>query len=84
MLIKDTMKKAEARASARNETLSNKSPYLKKLENLTQDETKLLNDLYEQYDQMLAKECPYCGDETVEWITKPFSGDKGAWDLNLN
>lgn len=82
--IKDTMKKAEARASARNETLSNKSPYLKKLENLTQDETKLLNDLYEQYDQMLAKECPYCGDETVEWITKPFSGDKGAWDLNLN
>jgi len=37
----------------------------------------------EQYDQMLAKECPYCGDDTVEWINKPFNGDKAAWDLNV-
>ena len=44
--IREIMKKAEQRASARNEVLTSKSPYLKKLENLTQDETKLLNDLY--------------------------------------
>lgn len=44
--IKEILRKAEQRAGSRNESLNSKSPYLKKLENLTQDETKLLNELY--------------------------------------
>ena len=88
--IKDILKKAEQRGTMKNEPLNSKSPYLKKLENLTPQETKLLNELYvitinlqDEYDQRLAKECPFCGDETVDWINKPFVGDKSAWDLNI-
>lgn len=46
--INDTLRKAEQRAASKNEGGNSKAPYLKKLENLTQDETKLLNDLYVQ------------------------------------
>lgn len=44
--IKDILKRAEQRANSRNESLSSKSAYLKKLDNLTPDETKLLQDFY--------------------------------------
>lgn len=44
--IKELMSKADSRAMNRNEGPANKSAYLKKLDNLTQDETKLLNELY--------------------------------------
>ncbi len=44
--IKDILKRAEQRATSRNESVSSKSAYLKKLDNLTPDETKLLQDFY--------------------------------------
>lgn len=44
--IKEIMKKADARAASRNEQLTNKSPYLRKLENLTPEETKMLHEFY--------------------------------------
>ena len=44
--IKEMMSKADQRATGRSDGAASKSAYLKKLDNLTQEETKLLNDLY--------------------------------------
>lgn len=44
--IKQLMSLADQRAMSRNEGPANKTAYLKKLDNLTQNETKTLNDYY--------------------------------------
>lgn len=49
---------------------------------ISEDQKKVMKHFYDKYDELLAHECPFCGDSIVDWINKPFGGDAESWKIN--
>lgn len=73
--IKEMMAKADQRANmSKNDTAASKSAYLKKLDNLTQEETKLLNDLYVRFDKLRKNTTKSWPKSARTAVTTPWTG----------
>lgn len=87
--MREKARKIDVEAENRNKGLmyifsqqEKKTPQQQKLQNLSEAERNLMNELYDKYDEFLAKECPYCGNKRVDWIFSNFNGDANSWKID--